>query len=47
MRPQQYWEAAQRLCVTIRDLAVGGNALPSWVELKLHKRRPYKKQGEE
>ena len=33
--------------ISIRDLAVGGNALPSWVELKLHKRRPYKKQGEE
>ena len=32
--------------ISIGDLAEGGSALPSWVELKMHKRRPYKKSGE-
>ncbi len=32
--------------ISIGDLAEGSGALPNWVELKMHKRRPYRKSGE-
>lgn len=44
MRPQQYWEAAQRLCVTLRDLAVDPESLAALRRIDAALRRPADKK---